>query len=167
MSDLLSVRVSSDPTLGCGIGGPFCFDLTRRFLASLQPPQAPLVVGDDWALRVWVGSSLAASVDLTGVLVEMTVKKAPFDPVGLTRRSDAPPEVVLDSQLIDNGAGGLVGRGWFTVNFASTALDTQKLRGLVGLAFYDVRLFFAGPGPSRSFLQGRIEILSAISVPFP
>lgn len=137
-----------------------------------------LIPGVDWEIGIKAeelsvspaGVRTIEAIDLTGAVALMTVKILESDPVGVTRRSDADlpgilpvtQQITFDNQTVDNGSGGVAGRGWMRIKFAHTEQLTLIPFSTNGLNSYDLRVKLAD-GNVFTLARGRFEVIRAIS----
>lgn len=159
----------------CGGGG--CLD--KAYLLKRMPPGQPYYVGDTWSLRLKVENALTgAAIDLTNKILIATFKRSPLDFVGVVRRSDtdiaglipAQRQIAIDDQTTDNGINGIVGRGWFQINFAAVTADFCEMLSLVGSAAFDLRMYDTITGETVTLLTwcfGVYEPRTLFPAPIP
>lgn len=141
----------------------FAVDLTREGLAALDPKIDPLVIGDDWRIRMQLRNEADAAVALTGYAIAMSI-------VGISgtkfqRKSGAviPTTGLMQIEADADQVGEITtpglesGKGWFTIRFGRQ--DEAELLPFAGEARpFDVR-FVQADSNVREFMMGKIDLI--------
>lgn len=157
------------PTSAEPIQNVRAFDLVDAALEAIGI--APLIAGDDWALRLQLRTPLDVAQNLTGCLLLFTVRETPAGAAIFTRRSDTDCTGAAGQKqiAIDAGQGsevGNTGQGWFAVQLRHEEEATLlPIAALVGRVLeYDLRVRYSD-NKVQTFLQGRFQLARPLVTP--